>query len=640
MHAATVLWIRHREKVPQEAFRTARTIDALRHRRLPQPPRARELHQHRAENAGNLILLGELFERPEIADEGYARLNRIVTYTWEAGIHEYDSPTYYGVDLSALCVIDGFARRPEGKRQARALLELFWTDIAANWWPPAQKLAGSRSRDYDYLRGLGYLDSFLYASGWWDQWTPPGPGMADVVPTFSDWPRPAALDDLSRRYPRYVRQSFGYDAGEAKSHWLGQHVTLGSSSAGYGNMDIPLTIDLPGPRQGVRGYFIPDGRHDPYGKLKIEAGGGHQKTLHLRPFWTAAQEQRDALGLAIYREKDVPAETSWLESHFVLPREVDELWLGDERIASTKGLDKAVARNAAVCLRRGNAAVGLKVAWSRDRTGAPAVVRLVDDGNEWGAMRLTVEHAADQTGALPGACFWVRVTDLASPEAFAAWRTGFADTAAQVSEGDGKLSIRVAGLDGPVGVSVAADNPAIDALVPAPHRGVLAIDGTEMGRPMLEELPGIQALAAAIANQPVVPLPGAGLAWQAEDGLVRGVMARGRDDAEYVWAPGEVGERGGGEGSVSWKFRVVEAGTYYLAGRVMAPTPDDDSFFVQLKSAGREVTPRSYWPLRTTTAWQWQPVHLDGTPTGLPRSNCRWARWSWCSSAGEWGEAG
>lgn len=616
MHAATVLWIRHREKVPREAFGALEqlmryAIDGCLNHRVPESYTNIAL-----KNAGNLILLGEIFDRADVADEGYARLGRIVIYTWEAGIHEYDSPTYYGVDLSALCVIDGFAQRPEGQQQARALLELFWTDIAANWWPPAQKLAGTRSRDYDYLRGLGYLDSFLYTSGWWDQWKPPGPGLADMVPTYSDWVRPAALDDLSRRYPRYVRQRFGYEVGEAKTHWLGAGVTLGSSAANYGNMDIPLTVDLAGPREGVRGYFIPDGRHDPYGKLKIEAGGGHQKTLHLRPFWTAAQEGRDALGLAIYRDKDVPEDTSWLESHFVLPRAVDELWLGSERIASTQGMDEAVKHGQAVCLRRGHAAVGIQVVWGRDRTGGDAVVRLVDDGNEWGAMRLTVEHAADQTGALPGACFWIRVADLPNPEAFAGWRQAFAGARAEVSERDGKLAIRVMGQDGPVAVTVAAGSPAIDSLVPPPHKGVLAIDGQEVGQPMLERLPRIQAMAAELANQTTVPLPAAGLRWQAEDGLVRGVFVRGQDEVGYVWAPGEPGSRGGGAGAVSWKFQVAAAGTYYLAGRVMAPTADDDSFFLTVKAGDREVVPRSYWPLKVTPVWQWQAVHLDGTPDG------------------------
>jgi hypothetical protein len=40
-------------------------------------------------------------------------------------------------------------------------LNLFWTDVALNWFPPAQRLAGANSRTYDCLHGLGELDRQL-----------------------------------------------------------------------------------------------------------------------------------------------------------------------------------------------------------------------------------------------------------------------------------------------------------------------------------------------------------------------------------------------------------------------------------------------------------------------------------------------
>jgi len=112
-------------------------------------------------NAANLILLGENLDNPKAADEGYRRLDQIALYTYQWGIHEYGSPTYYGADLDDLVVLEQFCKRAVGKQAARALLGLFWRDLAANWFAPAQKLAGARSRDYDYLRGLGYLDEAL-----------------------------------------------------------------------------------------------------------------------------------------------------------------------------------------------------------------------------------------------------------------------------------------------------------------------------------------------------------------------------------------------------------------------------------------------------------------------------------------------
>ena len=97
-----------------------------------------------------------------------------------------------------------------------------------------------------------------------------------------------------------------------------EDVTLSVSGANYGPMDMPLTVDLPGDRDALRCYFIPDGRRDPYGKKRIPAGP-HQKTLHLRPFWLGTQRMTDALGLVVYRDQDMSDHAGTLESHMVIP---------------------------------------------------------------------------------------------------------------------------------------------------------------------------------------------------------------------------------------------------------------------------------------------------------------------------------
>ncbi len=40
--------------------------------------------------------------------------------------------------------MDTFAGRHAGQRQARALLEYLWTEIAANYWWSNQRVAGAR----------------------------------------------------------------------------------------------------------------------------------------------------------------------------------------------------------------------------------------------------------------------------------------------------------------------------------------------------------------------------------------------------------------------------------------------------------------------------------------------------------------
>ena len=65
-------------------------------------------------------------------------------------------------------MIEAFAKRPRGVEQSRALLNYFWTDIALNWFAPAQRLSGTHSRSYDYLSGLGEFDKHAQLNGWLD----------------------------------------------------------------------------------------------------------------------------------------------------------------------------------------------------------------------------------------------------------------------------------------------------------------------------------------------------------------------------------------------------------------------------------------------------------------------------------------
>ena len=166
MQCAAPLWLRHGESLPASAKAKLREIlelaveGLLRHR-------VKETYTNIAlMNACDLILLGESLDKPAAAEEGYLRLDAVCWCIWDEGVHEYVSPTYYGTDLDDLTILADFCRRERGRAQARALLELFWTDIALNWFPPAEKLAGAQSRTYDYLQGLGYLDQQLMANEW------------------------------------------------------------------------------------------------------------------------------------------------------------------------------------------------------------------------------------------------------------------------------------------------------------------------------------------------------------------------------------------------------------------------------------------------------------------------------------------
>jgi hypothetical protein len=447
-------------------------------------------------NAGDLILLGEGLNRPEVAAEGYARLDRVFQYTRTTGIHEFNSPTYTGVDLDGLGLIETYCQRDTGRAQARALLELWWTDVALNWFPPAQKLAGSQSRTYDYLHGLGDLDRNLMLNGWLA-----GKMSEDVDALFSmegNWQPAAAIRDRANRFPRLVRESWGEHWWEARTHYLLPDITLSTAATSYGGrMDMPLTVDWPGARDSVRGYFIADGRNDPYGKITI-AAGAHKKAFHLNPFWAGAQRTTDALGLVIYRDKDVATNSAGPTSDFVLPLAAEAIYMGDQRVTFVPGqsIRLAVSTGKSVTLRRGSAALGLRVPWTCGRDGRSAPAFLVYDGNAFGAVRLTVEHEGTTEAGhskfkhvAGGAAFWLRVgSGLNSDRDFSRWRTDFAAAAASVkATGDG-IQFQVTGTDGPVSVSAAAPWAAPTALEPAPTRAVLELNGADIGGPILGTL--------------------------------------------------------------------------------------------------------------------------------------------------------
>ena len=148
---------------------------------------------------------------------------------------------------------------------------------------------------------------------------------------------------------------------------------------------MPLTVDFAGDRKSVHGYFIADGRNDPYG-LKRVPDGTHQKAFHLNPFWTAAQRTVDALGLVIYRPHDLPADTTTLVSDFVMPMKSEAFWIGDRQIRfdAAKKVREPVMPGEVMAIQKGNAVLGLRVPWSRGLDGQGAQTFLVYDGNSFG----------------------------------------------------------------------------------------------------------------------------------------------------------------------------------------------------------------------------------------------------------------
>ncbi|OGV57456.1 MAG: hypothetical protein A2283_00090 [Lentisphaerae bacterium RIFOXYA12_FULL_48_11] len=502
MQSASLIWIKHRDRLPEKSRKIlCEVLDyavegCMRHK-------VRDTYTNIAlMNAANLILLGEALEMTAVADEGYRRFDGIVRRTLESGIYEYGSPTYYRVDLDDLLMLEAYCRRETGRKQASAMLEVFWTDIALNWFPGSERLGGPHSRDYDYLRAKGGLANHLWYNGW-IQGKPEG-GAESIYLVLARWRPSEKLFKINRtQFPRLVRQAWGPDQVQSRTHYVMQDVSMGSASANYHNMDMPLCVDFACDTDTPRCYFIPDCRNDPYGKIKVQEGKGpHSKTLHMRPFWAAAQRTTDAVGLVLYRKETMLDEATVLKSHFVMPRNADGFWIGEKKVEFKNKEQFAIPVNGGepLFLRKGTAAVGVRVPWISGVGDKSAKIEFVDDANQNGAVRLTVTHyegsekVPDVKGA--GAVFLVRIGGgLKTDTEFESWRKEFVTAPGSVSVANNMIRISAVGKDGNLKIETGYPVGTNTILEPLPSRVVIELDGKDIGGPILEKVVKVEGIS-------------------------------------------------------------------------------------------------------------------------------------------------
>jgi len=594
-------------------------------------------------NASDLILLGETLGDAHAVSEGERRLELFIKTLWEEGAHEYVSPTYYGVDVESMMLLETLSQKAEPRDLARTLLTYFWTDIALNWFAPAQRLCGAHSRTYDYVFGAGELDQILAATGWLP--CDKKFGFTTFTPLYAQWQPPANLWSLSvSHYPRLVEQTWGAEPFCSRTHYVCNDVTLSTTWKAYvGRMDIVLAADFPGTREEhqPRLSFIPDGRHDPYGKKAVFDGSTHSKAFHLSPWWAGVQDKADALGVAVYRDSDFKDATGTLESHLLFSKRLDALWVNETRVVldAKRPSTNDLPPGAAVFLRHGNAAIGIRVPWSRGQDGSASPVSIVDDNNPFGAARLTVSHvwiapSNDTPRVQAGVAFWLRVdSNIASDAAFDTFRKAFETAPSETDVTRDSLRIQVTGNTQPLSIAAHAPFTGDPVTLPQPPRTVLGLDGQDIGRTILEKSPVIQAYLK-IRHQAAIPIAVAAnrpTVWEAEQSDFTVPYEAATNDAAasgqaYLWVPEVDGQNSGGIGQATYRLTVAAAGRYTLAGRVLTPTPDDDSFFLSLRTQdGRDVMPETAWSPGVHKTWTWCDIAPAGkrlpVAIDLPQGN-------------------
>lgn len=648
---AIPIWLEAKEKLPPQARETLgrmlrRSVDGcLKHR-------VRSDYTNIAiYNFVHLILLGQAFDRPDAVAEGEKRLRNFLRNVWDHGAFEYNSPTYYAVNLNALQLGLRHVKKHTTRETMRVLLDYFWTDLVLNWHAPSLRQAGAQSRTYNYLYGIGGVTMHAEMGG-----LAPHDGTtrsADRLNVLRGPYKPSRkILDLNGVYPRLIRRRWGASQGQWSTLYALEDIALGSAGAPYrgARQHMPLTVDLADydtmpvetPKYLPRNYFIADGREDPYGKKSYPtSNAGHQKALHLEAFWFAAQRTVDALGVSIHTPETLndPVLTN-VQSHFVF-RQTDQIYL-DGKLVSLKSGPIAVG-DKTVVMRYGNRVFGIRVPWTRDKDGQAPKAYLIDDGNKHGVCRLTVDHwgppgmenrpkiSDDGLKAPTGAAFWVRIgSKLDSEQKFNDWMSAFAAAKIEKIETKGtNLAICVAGVDGPLAVTGTGLGQKLYEITVEPsgiETGILELNGREIGRSVLENIQAIGMFSKRILESNPLPVDPKGTFWEAETGFgFAGNLAESNEEASG-------GQAVRINADYCWDLEIKETGNYYLWARVFAVDPESDSFFVSVSRRNElgkwgNTSQLGDWHIGSGPQWRWVSMKLshekDVYPLQLDQGNWR-----------------
>lgn len=440
--------------------------------------------------AWGLIALGEALGRADVADDGYRRFDAWMAWTAKYGIGEYGAVVYYGIDLDSLALIARFAGRAEARAQAERAIRYVWTDLAANWWAPGDRMGGTNARTYDYLFGKGYTEAHTWTAGWLR--TRPeleGAGwLGGVQPnlsTFRDavmWrPEPEWTEAIRADVPRAVVQQWGERPEHRAVNWIGRRVSLATSGAARSRDERTLVANLGDSPAVPQLTMFMEGRGDPYGLKKLVGG----KALHFVPFIATVQRGPEVLQVL----SDDPLKTDprnkagdlvYFATQFTVPAAA-EVWIGDMPVQP----GVTVPAGAAVCVRLGDAVLGLRVLLATTTKGEAATIRFLADAPGDVVRRLTVIHAEGEPKGRATLAVYVRAAEGLDDAGFTKWRRVFAATRAEVNLVGDVVTAEVAGAQGPMRIEADVAKGERRVVSGGEPTALLSVNGREVGREVL-----------------------------------------------------------------------------------------------------------------------------------------------------------
>lgn len=198
----------------------------------------------------NSVLGGEATGDAECVGRGERRLDEWFAFTNASGApHEFNSPTYLGVDIARMAELAAATREPRIAAKARLAAERLWAHVAAHYHPGLAQLAGPHARSYfdGWTGAPGYLKLFL--------WRLLGDDRLRAVPPFAPRSREeghaaAARDELfvpayadrwlrEKRFPFEVIETTDAARGLDIATYMTAAYALGTASRHYTVGDPP-----------------------------------------------------------------------------------------------------------------------------------------------------------------------------------------------------------------------------------------------------------------------------------------------------------------------------------------------------------------------------------------------------------------
>ena len=279
--------------------------------------------------ATNLLLVGQAIGDEKAVAEGEALLDDWVAHTRRAGIGEFDSPNYYIVDLNSLQMGYRFAAKPRTREKYRAILDFFWADIAANFYPGRGTLSGPHSRTYAFLTGHEPIELALELEGLLAKPTAVRAGLGRIYLLLSEkqggYRPPQPILALARLPEKVVRSRWRAEPAHDRTNYITPDFAIGSTSTHYTGHDKLINIELGSRPEGPVVYIAPDLTDRPYGQANMKGPSGHTKPYHL-PLNAASVQEKGALLVLLHIDSLKPGDSASFRLNVVHPRQNSTLF--------------------------------------------------------------------------------------------------------------------------------------------------------------------------------------------------------------------------------------------------------------------------------------------------------------------------